>query len=83
MPEHQHETFEKNGHIRTHVTMKRGEAISLCRCWKSKKFPLCDGTHNTLDNDLGPAVITVDCDQSFREGKLTSPLFPPSRRRIR
>lgn len=20
-------------------------AVALCRCWKSKKFPLCDGSH--------------------------------------
>ncbi|MBG0771274.1 MAG: CDGSH iron-sulfur domain-containing protein, partial [Anaerolineaceae bacterium] len=65
----QHETYEKNGHIRTHVKMTRGEAISLCRCWKSTKFPLCDGSHNALDSDLGPAVITVDCDHNFRDGK--------------
>merc|ERR1712176_1449851 len=35
-----------------------------CRCWQSKKFPLCDGSHNkhnamTCDN-LGPLVITKE-----------------------
>ena len=35
--------------------------IAFCRCWKSLKFPLCDGAHNrhnreTGDN-IGPAVI--------------------------
>ncbi|KAK2160503.1 hypothetical protein LSH36_132g05056 [Paralvinella palmiformis] len=37
------------------------EKVSYCRCWKSKKFPLCDGSHNahneeTGDN-VGPVVI--------------------------
>jgi len=37
------------------------EKISYCRCWKSSKFPLCDGTHNkhndaTKDN-IGPLVL--------------------------
>lgn len=67
MPEHQHKTYKKNGHIRTHVTVVRGESISLCRCWQSKKFPLCDGSHNSLDNDRGPAIIHVDCDQNFHD----------------
>uniref|UniRef100_A0A1I7XYR3 CDGSH iron-sulfur domain-containing protein 2 homologue n=1 Tax=Steinernema glaseri TaxID=37863 RepID=A0A1I7XYR3_9BILA len=38
-----------------------GEKMAFCRCWKSKKFPLCDGTHNkhnqcTGDN-LGPLIV--------------------------
>ncbi|XP_063360221.1 CDGSH iron-sulfur domain-containing protein 2 homolog [Cydia amplana] len=38
-----------------------GEKMSLCRCWKSKKWPLCDGAHGphnraTGDN-TGPVVI--------------------------
>jgi len=33
----------------------------FCRCWKSKKFPYCDGSHNkhnesTQDN-VGPLII--------------------------
>jgi len=37
------------------------EKIAYCRCWKSSKFPLCDGTHNkhndsTKDN-VGPLVL--------------------------
>jgi CDGSH-type Zn-finger protein len=67
MPKHQTHTYESNGHIRTRVKMRKGEAISLCRCWQSKKFPLCDGTHNSLDNDRGPAVIQIDCDRDFRD----------------
>ncbi|XP_076459579.1 CDGSH iron-sulfur domain-containing protein 2 homolog B-like [Babylonia areolata] len=38
-----------------------GDKISYCRCWRSKKFPLCDGAHNkhneeTNDN-VGPLVL--------------------------
>ncbi len=65
MPNHQTETYEQNGHIRTRVTMRKGEVISLCRCWKSGKFPLCDGTHNELNSDLGPVMVHVDCDAEF------------------
>jgi len=37
------------------------DKITYCRCWKSSKFPLCDGTHNkhneaTGDN-IGPLVL--------------------------
>jgi len=33
----------------------------FCRCWKSKKFPYCDGSHNkhnecTKDN-VGPLIV--------------------------
>lgn len=35
--------------------------VSLCRCWKSKKWPLCDGAHkyhNKDNNDkAGPVVL--------------------------
>nr|CAG4652339.1 EOG090X0JRY [Triops cancriformis] len=38
-----------------------GEKTYLCRCWKSAKFPYCDGAHSkhnkeTGDN-VGPAAI--------------------------
>ncbi|XP_064388110.1 CDGSH iron-sulfur domain-containing protein 2-like [Halichondria panicea] len=38
-----------------------GDKVSLCRCWKSAKFPYCDGAHKnhnkeTGDN-VGPAVL--------------------------
>ncbi|XP_066921864.1 CDGSH iron-sulfur domain-containing protein 2 homolog [Clytia hemisphaerica] len=39
-----------------------GDKVAFCRCWKSKKFPYCDGTHNahnklTGDN-LGPVCLS-------------------------
>lgn len=44
------------------VTISEGK-IAICRCWKSKKMPRCDGAHNehnkvTGDN-LGPCIVTV------------------------
>jgi CDGSH-type Zn-finger protein len=38
-----------------------------CRCWRSAKFPLCDGAHNkhnerTGDN-IGPLRVTGTKDQ--------------------
>jgi len=41
---------------------KPTKTIAYCRCWKSKNFPYCDGTHGkhnkeTGDN-VGPICIT-------------------------
>lgn len=34
---------------------------TFCRCWRSQKFPYCDGTHNTYNaesgDNVGPLVI--------------------------
>uniref|UniRef100_A0AC35U6R9 ZnF_CDGSH domain-containing protein n=1 Tax=Rhabditophanes sp. KR3021 TaxID=114890 RepID=A0AC35U6R9_9BILA len=38
-----------------------GEKLVLCRCWKSKKFPICDGAHGPhnreCNDNTGPVVI--------------------------
>ncbi|CAF1202784.1 unnamed protein product [Rotaria sordida] len=40
----------------------QNKTVSYCRCWKSKKFPLCDGSHNAWNKEtgdnIGPLVIT-------------------------
>ena len=45
------------------IELKAGEKCVVCRCWKSSKFPLCDGSHvkhNTETGDnLGPAIISA------------------------
>ncbi|KAK7491877.1 hypothetical protein BaRGS_00016896 [Batillaria attramentaria] len=33
-----------------------GDKISYCRCWRSKKFPLCDGSHNKHNEETGDNV---------------------------
>jgi CDGSH-type Zn-finger protein len=40
-----------------------GDKFPACRCWRSKKFPMCDGSHaaynkETGDN-VGPLVVSV------------------------
>ena len=45
------------------MELKEGEKCVLCRCWKSGKFPLCDGAHvahnkETGDN-VGPVIVSV------------------------
>jgi CDGSH-type Zn-finger protein len=67
MPNHQHTTTHQNGHIRTRVTIRQGEVISLCRCCHSKNFPLCDGSHKIIQGEKGPVVINVNCESSFQE----------------
>jgi len=37
------------------------EKITYCRCWKSEMFPLCDGSHNSHNEEtgdnIGPLVL--------------------------
>ncbi|XP_026688385.1 CDGSH iron-sulfur domain-containing protein 2 homolog isoform X2 [Diaphorina citri] len=37
--------------------------LVLCRCWESKKFPLCDGAHRAHNernkDNIGPAIISA------------------------
>lgn len=47
---------ERNGHPRTTVTLEPGERVALCRCFQSKKFPLCDGTHRDIPGK-GPVIV--------------------------
>jgi len=39
-----------------------GDKTVFCRCWKSKKFPLCDGSHGkhnqACGDNLGPVIVT-------------------------
>ncbi|KAJ8022522.1 CDGSH iron-sulfur domain-containing protein 2-like B [Holothuria leucospilota] len=38
-----------------------GDRTPFCRCWKSEKFPYCDGAHNehnkTTGDNVGPIVM--------------------------
>jgi CDGSH-type Zn-finger protein len=66
MPEHKFSSKKLRGHIRTVVTLRREEVISLCRCWQSNNFPLCDGSHKYNTDDKGPVIIHADCESDFR-----------------
>lgn len=33
-----------------------GDKMVFCRCWKSKKFPYCDGSHNEHNKETGDNV---------------------------
>uniref|UniRef100_A0A8C4RK99 CDGSH iron sulfur domain 1 n=1 Tax=Erpetoichthys calabaricus TaxID=27687 RepID=A0A8C4RK99_ERPCA len=39
-----------------------GEKTVYCRCWRSKKFPFCDGSHTKHneenEDNVGPLLIT-------------------------
>lgn len=38
--------------------------VAICRCWQSKKFPYCDGSHNSFNEqkneNLGPLIVDLD-----------------------
>ncbi|XP_038060255.1 CDGSH iron-sulfur domain-containing protein 2 homolog [Patiria miniata] len=33
-----------------------GDSEAFCRCWRSKKFPYCDGSHNNHNKETGDNV---------------------------
>mmetsp|Transcript_81988 Transcript_81988/g.171613 ORF Transcript_81988/g.171613 Transcript_81988/m.171613 type:complete len:137 (+) Transcript_81988:168-578(+) len=40
---------------------------SICRCWKSAKFPLCDNAHQKLQKlgvNVGPTILEVKAAQN-------------------
>ncbi len=43
------------------IELKDEKPVSLCRCWKSKRFPYCDGAHRKHNEEtgdhVGPVVI--------------------------
>ena len=46
---------------RENCILKEGEKKALCRCWQSKKFPFCDGSHREWNeknsDDIGPIIV--------------------------
>lgn len=43
------------------VKENKAGTVALCRCWRSTKFPFCDGSHNkfneTCGDNTGPLLI--------------------------
>lgn len=64
-----HITEDRNGHLRTTVTLEPGEQlVDLCRCMQSKNFPFCDGTHKTLPSNVGPVIVKLPPKEERPEG---------------
>jgi CDGSH-type Zn-finger protein len=45
------------------VVIKDQERMALCRCWKSKSFPFCDGSHHKWNKENGDSLgpVIVEC----------------------
>ena len=45
------------------ISIKSSDTIFICRCWASASFPLCDGSHKTIeDGRCGPVKIIIEKD---------------------
>jgi CDGSH-type Zn-finger protein len=44
-----------------HISVKPGEKRAVCRCFRSKKMPFCDGSHHDYNKEknlcVGPVII--------------------------
>ncbi|MBM94156.1 MAG: hypothetical protein CMF51_05345 [Legionellales bacterium] len=54
-------------HPARHVEASKSSGkTAYCRCWQSKKFPYCDGSHRDYNaahqDQLGPVVIEWDAE---------------------
>ena len=52
----------KQQDVLTFITLKPGEKVALCRCYGSKQFPFCDGTHKQHPGK-GPAIVEVKTEE--------------------
>ncbi|MCP8352295.1 CDGSH iron-sulfur domain-containing protein [Candidatus Synchoanobacter obligatus] len=57
------ETPKLDPWIKDHLSLKPGDKVALCRCWQSKRFPLCDGSHRKLNTTQGPIIVEAKSDQ--------------------
>lgn len=57
-------TNEQRGQfLRTTVTIKVGETVRLCRCFKSEEFPYCDGAHKSCPG-TGPVIVQAVAEET-------------------
>ncbi|CAJ1402899.1 unnamed protein product [Effrenium voratum] len=57
------EKYDKYHHLIQYAAPGEAKKVSVCRCWQSKKFPYCDGTHKKLieaGDNVGPYVVKVN-----------------------
>ncbi|CAG0904172.1 unnamed protein product [Cyprideis torosa] len=47
---------EKNKIVHTEDIEDIGDKKVFCRCWRSKKFPYCDGSHTKHNDETGDNV---------------------------
>jgi CDGSH-type Zn-finger protein len=52
-----HSSKERNGKLRTEIQLDPGEDVAICRCYTSKKFPFCDGSHRQQPGKVAPAIV--------------------------
>jgi len=45
----------------SNIALKAGESCAVCRCWKSKSFPLCDGQHAQHNKETGDNLYDIYC----------------------
>lgn len=50
---------ERDGRLRHTIELEPGEQVWLCRCWKSSKFPFCDGSHKQVEGQVAPVGVKV------------------------
>lgn len=58
------ETIQKDkDRVVDELVLEEGKKAVLCRCWKSAKFPYCDGAHvahnKATGDNLGPAIVSA------------------------
>ncbi|CAD2089200.1 CDGSH iron-sulfur domain-containing protein, putative [Plasmodium vinckei brucechwatti] len=57
-------------HVETvYPPLKTSTKISVCRCWKSNKFPYCDNSHQKLQQQgviCGPLLLEVRKSNAVR-----------------
>nr|CEL67113.1 TPA: PfMNL-2 CISD1 family iron-sulfur protein,putative [Neospora caninum Liverpool] len=59
---------------------KRARKFSICRCWKSSKFPLCDNLHQKLQKqgvNVGPAMLEIRAAPPVQSVGASSSSFQP------
>jgi CDGSH-type Zn-finger protein len=57
-------TEERDGRVRNTVELEPGEQVWLCRCWKSSRFPFCDGSHKQVEGKVAPVGVKAPAQPS-------------------
>ena len=54
--------FDKVHHMIQRVPSGKERKVKICRCWMSKKFPICDDTHKQMvevGDNVGPYIAYI------------------------